>query len=508
MIVLLKFIVLVHVGNGARILGIVPTPAYSHNIVFRPLWRELSLRGHHVTTITTHPIGDPNLSNLTEIDLGEIHLPFNEFLEEVAKDERPDVYTELTRYYSRMGFVLDKYLGHPSVHEMIKDPRVEFDLVIGEYFYGSLFAFATRFGCPSIGMLSCEALNPIYEAVGNPVHPSAYPDPLLSVGTPMSLMERLMSFVTLLKATYATRRGQSTQQELVEKHFGRQYPPVRELWRNVSLLFVNADPIFHPIRPLVPGVVQIGAGSHRSPAEPLPSRWQRTLDAASNGFVYFSMGSNVKSEYLPKGLIDLILETFAELPLTVVWKFESDTLESLPENVIVSKWLPQQDILRHPNIKLFITQGGLQSMDEAIYAHVPMIGIPFYGDQPYNVRRMASKGIGLELDHRTLDKEKLKAAILEVANNPKYRNTLKRLAELAQDQPMTGIEKAVWWTEYVIHHSGAKHLRSPLLDIPWYQYLLLDVIGVLLLAVLLILYVVYLIIRIVRSVLCKPFVNN
>uniref|UniRef100_A0A1Y1NHP0 Glucuronosyltransferase n=1 Tax=Photinus pyralis TaxID=7054 RepID=A0A1Y1NHP0_PHOPY len=137
-----------------------------------------------------------------------------------------------------------------------------------------------------------------------------------------------------------------------------------------------------------------------------------------------------------------------------------------------------------------------------------MIGIPFYGDQPYNVRRMVSKGFGLELDHRTLDKETLKAAILEVANNPKYRNTLKRLAQLAQDQPMTGIEKAVWWTEYVIRHRGAKHLRSPLLDMPWYQYLLLDVIGVLLLAVLLILYVVYLIIRIVRSVLCKPFVNN
>lgn len=54
---------------------------------------------------------------------------------------------------------------------------------------------------------------------------------------------------------------------------------------------------------------------------------------------------------------------------------------------------------------------------------------------------------------------------------------MKEIAELALDQPMTGLEKAVWWTEYVIRHKGARHLRSPALDIPAYQYYLLDVIG-------------------------------
>lgn len=42
---------------------------------------------------------------------------------------------------------------------------------------------------------------------------------------------------------------------------------------------------------------------------------------------------------------------------------------------------------------------------------------------------------------------------------------------------MTGLEKAVWWTEYVLRHKGAKHLRSPALDLPAYQYYLLDVLG-------------------------------
>lgn len=54
---------------------------------------------------------------------------------------------------------------------------------------------------------------------------------------------------------------------------------------------------------------------------------------------------------------------------------------------------------------------------------------------------------------------------------------MKRLKQLALDTPMTGLEKAVWWTEYVIRNKGAKHLRNPAADIPLYQYYLIDVIS-------------------------------
>jgi glucuronosyltransferase len=40
----------------------------------------------------------------------------------------------------------------------------------------------------------------------------------------------------------------------------------------------------------------------------------------------------------------------------------------------------------------------------------------------------------------------------------------------------------MYWTEYVIKHNGAPHLRSAVLDLAWYQYYLLDVIAVLALA--------------------------
>lgn len=53
---------------------------------------------------------------------------------------------------------------------------------------------------------------------------------------------------------------------------------------------------------------------------------------------------------------------------------------------------------------------------------------------------------------------------------------------------MTGLEKAVWWTEYVLRNNGTKFFENSAASVPLYQYLLLDVIGFLLLLVFGILY--------------------
>lgn len=71
-------------------------------------------------------------------------------------------------------------------------------------------------------------------------------------------------------------------------------------------------------------------------------------------------------------------------------------------------------ILAHKNVKLFITQGGLQSMEEAMHCRVPMIGIPFLGDQFNNVLRAQDKGIGLVIYKNDLTKDVLKKSIQKI----------------------------------------------------------------------------------------------
>lgn len=108
--------------------------------------------------------------------------------------------------------------------------------------------------------------------------------------------------------------------------------------------------------------------------------FQSFLDGAKDGAIFFSFGSYMRSSELPKDKLESILKVFSKIKMRVVWKFEADNVE-FPPNVMIGSWLPQNDILAHKNVKLFITHGGIYGLQEAIYHGVPVIMFPFYGDQ-------------------------------------------------------------------------------------------------------------------------------
>lgn len=71
----------------------------------------------------------------------------------------------------------------------------------------------------------------------------------------------------------------------------------------------------------------------------------------------------------------------------------------------------------------FVTQGGLQSTDEAIDAGVPLVGIPLIADQWYNVNKYKELGIGISLDSFTVNAEELAQAVKTVATDKRYDNS-------------------------------------------------------------------------------------
>ena len=60
----------------------------------------------------------------------------------------------------------------------------------------------------------------------------------------------------------------------------------------------------------------------------------------------------------------------------------------------------------------------------------------------------------------------------------------------------------MFWTEYVIRHRGAVHLRCSAAQLSWVEFLLLDVAGFLLLALVLLLLLTR---RILKAILAKLF---
>jgi glucuronosyltransferase len=200
------------------------------------------------------------------------------------------------------------------------------------------------------------------------------------------------------------------------------------------------------------------------------------VNGSRNGAILLSFGSNVKASELPRDKVNEILKVFSKLKQRVIMKWEADHLAGKPENVLVSNWLPQDDILAHPKIKLFISHCGYGGMIEAKYHAVPIICIPFAGDQFANSIKAVDEGWAIKISSKDLNEETLSAAINEILTNPKYAQTVQRLSLLIRDRPMSALDTAVYWTEYVMRHHGAPHLHYPGADLNFFQYNSIDVI--------------------------------
>lgn len=71
------------------------------------------------------------------------------------------------------------------------------------------------------------------------------------------------------------------------------------------------------------------------------------LNDSSNGVILFSLGNGISREILSKEKIDIFLDAFSKLSeYKFIWKFsDHKVVQKLPSNVIIDKWVPQNDIL-------------------------------------------------------------------------------------------------------------------------------------------------------------------
>lgn len=265
-------------------------------------------------------------------------------------------------------------------------------------------------------------------------------------------------------------------------------------------MLINSHVSTSPPRPSISGLVNV-AGAHIQPAKPLPADIQRFLDGATEGAIFFSLGSYVQSSDMPKDKLKAFFEVFRNLKQKVLWKFEDESMTNVPRNVMVRKWLPQSDILAHPKVVLFITHGGMFGSQEGIFRGVPMLFIPFYGDQHRNALRAERAGYALTLNFADVNAITLGSRINELLTNPAFNRLAKKASELFRDNLVPPMDEAMHWIEYVIRHKGAKHLKSISVDFNWVQYLMLDVLTFFVIAILLTSFLVY---HIIGAFLEKP----
>jgi glucuronosyltransferase len=470
--------------------------------------KALAARGHQITVISPNPLKTP-VPNYKDVDLSFTYKVSKDKFD-FAKMDQTSGYDFMQKVILSMSKLPRLQLSSPQMRDFIRSNETKYDLVILEALvYQSYHGLIHHVGSPPfIGVVPYESFWTAAEAVGNPTNPAFIPDILLPYGNHMTFYERLQNTLFWLWVRYKMHAEVLPEQEAVMRNvFGSSPPPVTDAERNMSLLILSSNSVFNYPIPLVPSIVTIHSLHVKTTTDPLPNDLQKFLDKAKDGVIYFSLGSSVRSDHMPEEKRRVFIEAFSELPQKILWKWESDILPGQPPNVKSGKWLPQQDILAHPNIKLFITQCGLQSFQEAVYHGVPILGIPFFADQKYNAKKIITEEVGLQLPFKEMTKQTLLTSINAILNNTKYRDNMKKLSALSKDEPQSALNRAVWWTEYVIRHNGAKHLRSAALDLAWYQYLLLDVAAFLFLLAAITVLVSYLILKTAYRYLTAQYYN-
>lgn len=331
---------------GSRILAVFPSPARSHQIVFRALTNALLERGHSLTILSPDIIKSNN-PNLTQIDLSSSYEIINRDWN-VAEIREKDVsiltFARLLVKTSHQ--IMEAQLSNYGVQAMINNRDEYFDLVIVELIgFTPVLAFGEYYNAPVIGISSLDSYHCGHEAVGNVFNPIAHPELILKKQHNLNLYDRMFSVITMLYIKFVQFPQQyAAFDKLTQKYFGKNTSSSFELNKNIDLLFINTNPALGFVRPLVPKTIQLGF-LHIRPPQPLPNELQHYLDNSKNGVIYVSFGTIVKSSRMSWAKLNMFLNTFRKMKYDFLWKWETDYLDNKPDNVRIMKWLPQQDLL-------------------------------------------------------------------------------------------------------------------------------------------------------------------
>ncbi|XP_056637124.1 UDP-glucosyltransferase 2-like [Diorhabda sublineata] len=491
-----------------KYLGVFPFFAKSHYFLGNELMKGLAKAGHEVTILTVYEEKDPPNENYKQIVLKELLRDQIALITRNTKanaDTFKDYFSYPTKHYLNLIEILDAItemvLNQTEVQKMIKE-KPKFDAVIITHFnLEALKALAPHFGAHQVIFYNHGASNWINHLVGTPNNPSFDPVLILGYTGHMNFKERLINtWFTLMQYLVNKIIHYPHQNGLVRKYISEDLD-LNEILYNVSLALYNSHVSFDRPVAAVPCVKDI-AGFHIKPPKTLPDDLQKYLDEANEGVIYFSLGSQVKSIDLPLPIRDGIMEAFSKRKERIIWKFEDDSLPGKPENVKIEKWVPQMELLAHPNVKLFITHGGILSSIEAVYHGIPLITIPILGDQLKNAILAESLGYSKTIYMNDLNDKHLSAAIEEVVSDKKFAEKAKARSKAYHDRPMDPMNETVYWLEYIVRHNGAPHLRVPQLDLAWYQYYLLDVVAFIFLITFLMIYLIRMVAKIIYRVLC------
>jgi zeaxanthin glucosyltransferase len=411
-------------------IALIAPPLPSHIYTTCALGRELQRRGHSVAYF-----GVRDVQTLIEAE----QVTF----EPVA--ERTHPVGELFRFRDRLAALKGLAAIRLAVAEVVRMNRAFFAELPDRFGELGIDALVADQGEPAAGTVAdrcrlpwvtvCNALpfNPDPDLPPTITPWGLRPDPIGRVRNRIAyfILERTMAAVT---------RGVAEQRRLWN------LPPYTQ-WNDASSPYLQLAQIpesFDFPRRERPAALHYVGPLRRVPPGTAPFPWE-VLD--ERPLVYASMGTLQNRQFW---IFEAIAAACASLPVQLVISLgggarpdEVGTLEGSP---VVVEFAPQMELLRRSS--LFVTHGGLNSVQEALLAEVPSIVIPITNDQPGVAARVARTGTGETLSLRRLSASRLRTLIERVLAEAGYRQRVARMKRAIDETG--GVEEAAMLVEQVV----------------------------------------------------------
>uniref|UniRef100_A0A8D8W1H0 UDP-glucuronosyltransferase n=1 Tax=Cacopsylla melanoneura TaxID=428564 RepID=A0A8D8W1H0_9HEMI len=471
--------------HAAHILVIAPLATHSHAMWF-DIVTTLLAKEHQITVISSDPEKRP-LPNRTTYEL-ENSYDKEEYIN-VSLSQLHDDWTKSVSASYRTTFEwnvdncqrqskskgLAKFIDH-----FLHKAAMKVDLIIRD-------GAGVECYLPLVHLLNYPPVIsatpfPVWEApnqwIANYDNPAFVPHSLTPYSDQMSFLERLHNlYITLyfkvVRYYYYLPAIDTVSRDMFPGH---DYPHVNTLDDRVVLAFVNYHPVLDYPKPLVPAFIPV-PGLQLKPARKLPQDFQSFLDGATDGALIFTFGSSLLTANMSPAYRKMFFDVFRQLKQRVLWKWEMEIPADKPANVMLANWLPQADILGHPNTVAFISHCGQAGSQEAIYHGVPVLAIPLIIDQIILAAKMETKGVAIQLKYEALTEDAVRTA-LDMLITPRYgyKQRMRQMSAVFRDTPHSSADKIVYWTNYILQHGGS-HLTPVSKQLTTVEYYLIDVLA-------------------------------
>jgi MGT family glycosyltransferase len=357
-------------------------PAWGHVNPTLPVVQELVGRGHKVSYYLTEDFRE------TIEATGAIFQPYESKIKELAKGGigGPNI-----GMGPRVFILEDRKFVPPQVIDRVRAEKP--DVILYDFMCGSAKVIRDELHVPAVGLRATYASNEHFN---------------------------------LFKHIQAGMQNSPNRKEFLEKFKALQASSPRNPIEEITREFADVEPlnIIFMSRAFQP-MVETFDERFLFVGPSIQTRYQTTsfpFDKLNSELplLYISMGSVMTNQ--PE-FYKQCFEAFGGQPwqvvLTVGKATDTTQLGAIPDNFLLSPYVPQLEIL--PRAQVFVTHAGTNSVMESMYYGVPMVLIPQQMEQHMHARRTVELGVGVPLDKGVVTVASLREAVERIASDPQYR---------------------------------------------------------------------------------------